>query len=137
MEKRDLVKLLVGVIIVIVLLAGGYLYTYNNRAKPLSPEEIELYEQIARNVYEQGDGTIVEAPADIEVETSSTSIKVTSTNRSGKVIARLQNGELSFDSSTGQKGAVASSCAGGVLALFIGVLILWLLSNTKKIAKYK
>ena len=135
MKKRDLVKLSVGVIIVIALFAVGYLYTYNNLAKPLSPEEIELYEQIARNVYEQGNGTIVEAPVGIKVETSSTSIKVTRADSSGKVIARLQNGELVFDSSTGQKEAVASSCAGGVQALAIGAIILWILLDTRKLAK--
>ena len=137
MKKRDLAKLLICTIIVIALFAGGYLYTYNNQAKPLSPEEIELYEQIARNVYEQGDRTIVEAPADVKIETSSTSIEITGANRSGKVIARLQNEELVFDSSTGQKEAVASSCAGGVQALAIGAIILWILLDTRNLAKYK
>ena len=137
MKKRDLAKLFICTIIVIVLFVGGYLYTYNNQAKPLSTEEIELYEQIARNVYEQEDGTIIEAPADVKIETSSTSIKITGANRSGKVIARLQNEELVFDSSTGQKEAVASSCAGGVQALAIGAIILWILLDTRNLAKYK
>ena len=66
---------------------------------PTNEKQFEEYERIAQEVYNKcivDKETFIEIPYGVEVKTTNTSIEVYSKLKSGKVIAKLQNGKLSF-----------------------------------------
>lgn len=114
------------IIFTIALFIGGYLVSWNFMEKPLNDSQFELCEQVARDVYAQKGNVIVEAPEDFSVSMTTTTITVQSANNlysRGKVIAKLQNGELVMmrDIETGE--AVCNSILMGILFVLVTFLI--------------
>jgi len=64
--------------------------------KPLNESQLEACEQVAYDVYAQGDVVLVDVPEGFSVEKTISSIAVQpNTNfQRGKVVAEIQNGEL-------------------------------------------
>lgn len=117
----------INLIIIIALFISGYLISWNFMMKPLNDSQFELCEQVARDVYaHQRENFIVEAPEDISVSINATTITVQLADslHRGKVIAKLQNGELVMkrDMETGE--AVLTSIGMGLLVLILAFLIL-------------
>ncbi len=123
-QHEAAIQIAILVILEIALFIGGYLVSWNFMVKPLNDSQFELYEQVAREVYAQKEMVIVEAPEDFSVSMTATTITVQPTNsRSGKVIAKLQNGELVMtrDKETGE--AVFISICMGLLFAFGTILV--------------
>lgn len=123
---KGIVKSVFIVIICIALFISGYVLSSNLLAKQISDSEFEFYEQIARDVYEQGERAIYEVPDGVNLERTSTSITISSkgTNH-GKVIASLQNGELIFTHDKEIGETIAVGILTGILFVLISVL-LWI-----------
>ena len=98
-ERKRFREIYVGniVIFVIVFFILGFFMGWLCK-KPLDEKQFELCEQIAQDVYNQKGNIIVEAPEEYEIKLDTTSITVRLDNfrYRGKVIAKLQNGELVF-----------------------------------------
>lgn len=90
-----------SVILRIVLICFIYMFLSIFKA-PTNEKQFEEYERIAQEVYNKcivDKETFIEIPYGVEVKTTNTSIEVYSKHKilkSGKVIAKLQNGKLSF-----------------------------------------
>lgn len=123
---KGVVKSVFIVVISIALFVSGYISSSNLLAKQISDSEFEFYEQIARDVYEQGERAIYEVPDGVNLERTSTSITISpkGTNR-GKVIASLQNGELIFTRNKEIGESIAVGILTGILFVLISVL-LWI-----------
>ena len=95
-QHKKAIQTVILVILAIVLFIGDYLVSWNFMFKPLNNSQFELCEQAARDVYAQKGNVIVEAPEDFSVSMTTTTITVESANilYRGRVIAKLQNGEL-------------------------------------------
>lgn len=125
LHKRT-IKIIFMIITSVTLFISGYLVSSNLLTKQISDSEFEFYEQVARNVYEQGEKVIYEVPDGVTLERTSTSITISSkgTNR-GKVTANLQNGELIFTRNEERGEAIAIGILSGILFVLISIL-LWI-----------
>lgn len=125
LHKRT-IKIIFMIITSVTLFISGYLVSSNLLTKQISDSEFEFYEQVARNVYEQGEKVIYEVPDGVILERTSTSITISSkgTNR-GKVTAILQNGELIFTRNEERGEAIAIGILSGILFVLISIL-LWI-----------
>lgn len=123
---KGAIKIIFMIIISVTLFISGYLVSSNLLTKQISDSEFELYEQLARNVYEQGEKVIYEVPDGVILERTSTSITISSkgTNR-GKVTANLQDGELIFTRNEERGEAIAIGILSGILFVLISIL-LWI-----------
>ncbi len=125
LHKRA-IKIIFMIITSVTLFISGYLVSSNLLTKQISDSEFEFYEQVARNVYEQGEKVIYEVPDGVILERTSTSITISSkgTNR-GKVTANLQSGELIFTRNEERGEAIAIGILSGILFVLISIL-LWI-----------
>jgi len=125
LHKRT-IKIIFMIITSVTLFISGYLVSSNLLTKQISDSEFEFYEQVASNVYEQGEKVIYEVPDGVTLERTSTSITISSkgTNR-GKVTANLQNGELIFTRNEERGEAIAIGILSGILFVLISIL-LWI-----------
>ena len=83
------------IILSIVFFVSGYWLTASTLTKPITNSEFEFYEQVARDVYEQGNKAIYEVPNGVLLVKTNTSITISNDGiRRGQVVATLQNGEL-------------------------------------------
>ena len=82
---------------------------YNILQKPTSDKEFDIYEQVARSVYEQGEQLIYDVPEGIILRKNDTCLIISSSkkNRTGKLIAEVHNGELVFTRKSGNVRSVA------------------------------
>ncbi len=137
-QHKDAIQIAIFIILAIALFIGGYLVSWNFGidiySKPLNDSQFELCEQIARDVYAQKGNVIVEVPEDFSVSMTTTTITVQSDNilYRGKVIAKLQNGELvtTRDMATGE--AVFWSIIMGILFVVVTNLIVGIYKTIKK-----
>lgn len=122
------------VIIAIALFSAGFFVGWSFMEKPLSENQFELCEQIARDVYEQKRQVIVEAPEDFSVNVSTTTITVSSSYPffRGKVLATLQNGELVMTRSLETGDAVFISILMGILFVLLAILLVMLIKKIQK-----
>ena len=118
-------KKVILIILSIALFVGGYLASVNTLYKPISDSQFEFYEQVACDVYEQGNKAIYEVPDGVSLERTSTSITISSANRTyrGKVIANLQNGELVYTRKPETGFVIFASSLIGAMFVCIGVLV--------------
>lgn len=128
-----------SVIIVIVLFGSGYMFSSNVLQKPTSDSEFELYEQVARDVYEQGDKTIYEVPEGVSLERTDTSIIISSAKKTvrGKVIANLQNGELVLTRNEESIDAISNNILAGIFFIFATSVIVVCVSSIYEKIKRK
>ena len=115
MKRRSIV-----IIVGIILFISGYLISSTFLVKNISNSEFEFYEQVARDVYEQGDKSIYEVPYGISLQRTNTSITISSANNNyfGKVVAKLQNGNLVFThDSEANDIIVLNSCFGFICVI--------------------
>lgn len=124
-QHTDAIQIAFLVIIGIALFASGYLFSSNLLEKPTSNSEFEFYEQVARDVYEQGDKAIYEVPDGVSLERTNTSITISSAKKTvrGKVIANLQNGELVFTRNAETGEAIFINILVGILFVLVSILI--------------
>ena len=95
-HKKAIQIVILAIILAIPPFIVGYLVSWNFMWKPLNNTQFELCEQVARDVHAQKGNVIVEKPKDFSVSMTKTAIIVQPDNilYRGKVIAKLQNGEL-------------------------------------------
>ena len=136
-QHTDAIQFAFMVIMGIALFASGYLFSSNLLEKPTSNSEFEFYEQVARDVYKQGDKAIYEVPDGVSLERTNTSITISSAKETvrGKIIANLQNGELVFTRNAETGKAIFINILVGIL--FVLVSIFTVSSIYKKIKKRK
>lgn len=133
MKERKIVKLkIVAVVIGFAVFFAGYLFCANYLKKPLTASQLDFYQQVARDVYEHGDQIIVEAPDEVSISKTATTITVSPASEFyvGSVIAKLKDGELVFTRDAGNGGSIFMSilmgiifCCGYMLIIMIGYRI--------------
>lgn len=134
-QHKNVIQIIFAVIIGIAFFASGFLISSSLLEKPLiSNNEFEFYEQVARDVYNQGNKTIYEVPDGVSLKKTDTSITVSSAKVSvrGKVVATLQNGELVcvYDAETVE--AILINSLIGILFVFVWVIIVAFIHEKKK-----
>lgn len=134
---ENLISRILAICAVIVLFIGGYLFNWNFFEKSLSDRQFELCEQIARDVYAQKGNVIVEAPEDFSVSIGTTTItvRVDDIQYRGRVIAKLENGELVMTRNNENGVAVIMSILMGLIFVYVTDRIFTMLVN--KIQKIK
>ena len=105
------------ILVVIVLFIASFLVSWKLFHKPLSTNQFEACEQVARDVYAQAQkGTsIFEVPEDYSVSIDSTTINVRLANYRGKVIAKVQKGELEMTQDREIGSAILDSIVMGLI----------------------
>lgn len=108
------------ILVVIVLFIASFLVSWKLFHKPLSTNQFEACEQVARDVYAQAQkGTsIFEVPEDYSVSIDSTTINVRLANYRGKVIAKVQKGELEMT----QDREIGSAILDSIVMVLIFIL---------------
>ena len=110
----------------------GFLVSWNCIGRPLNDSQFEYYEQIARDVYAQEGKVIVEAPKNVAISKTTTTITVESDSVFspwGKVTARLQNGELVMTRDLETIPVVMVSLCVGIIFVCVFRLLLAFLKN--------
>lgn len=137
---------IISAIFIITFFISGYLVSWNFANKLLNDRQFELCEQVARNVYAQKGNVIVEgniivkASEDFSVSMTTTTITVQLDDilYRGKVISKLQNGELVMTRDIEDEKAVLSSIFIGILFVLVATcIILIVLSASEYIKKLK
>lgn len=134
-EKHENALLIISCILLFI---AGYLVSWNFLKKPLNESQFKQCEQVAYSVYEQKGNVIVEAPEDFYVNMTTTEItvKLSSGLHRGKVIARLQNGELVMTRNMEIGETVVCSILVGIIFVLGSILIVGsILDIYKKIKK--
>ena len=113
------------IILSIALFVSGYFVSANFLLKPISDIEFEFYEQVAHDVYEQGNKAIYEVPDGLILGKTSTSIIISSAKATcrGKVIATLQNGELVCKRSIESAEAILIHSLVGIIFFLLGIAV--------------
>lgn len=109
---------LVGFILLFVVLPFiiGFTLSAKFATAPLSDSDYAYMEQIARNVYEQGnDNIIYEMTEGINIEIDATTITVSKDGHVGKVTAKLQNGELLTERVHNYEDGIARNILTGII----------------------
>lgn len=123
-KHKDAIKIAIFAILAIALFIGGYLVSWNFRVKPLNDSQFEIYEQVARDVYDQKENVMVEAPKESYVSITATTITVEATcPYRGEVIARLQNGKLAMTRNMKTGEAVFTSIVTGTAFVLVFALV--------------
>ena len=137
-QHEDAVQITGFVILLIAMFIAGYLVSWNCLEKPISADQFEFCEQVARDVYAQEGKVIVEAPEEVTATTTTTTITVQLSDKTyrGRVVAKLQNGELTMtrDLETGE-AIFLSVLLGIVFALstiLLLALIFWIYEKVKR-----
>lgn len=117
------------ILVVIVLFIASFLVSWKLFHKPLSTNQFEACEQVARDVYAQAQkGTsIFEVPEDYSVSIDSTTINVRLANYRGKVIAKLQKGELEMTQDREIGSAILDSIVMGLIFILYPLMIMVLI----------
>ena len=117
------------ILVVIVLFIASFLVSWKLFHKPLSTNQFEACEQVARDVYAQAQkGTsIFEVPEDYSVSIDSTTINVRLANYRGKVIAKVQKGELEMTQDREIGSAILDSIAMGLIFILYPLMIMVLI----------
>ncbi len=117
------------ILVVIVLFIAGFLVSWKLFHKPLSTNQFEACEQVARDVYAQAQkGTsIFEVPEDYSVSIDSTTINVRLANYRGKVIAKVQKGELEMTQDREIGSAILDSIVVGLIFILYPLMIMVLI----------
>lgn len=119
------------ILVVIVLFIAGFLVSWKLFHKPLSTNQFEACEQVARDVYAQAQkGTsIFEVPEDYSVSIDSTTIKVRLANDKyrGKVIAKVQKGELEMTQDRESGLAIFEGIVMGLIFILYPLMIMVLI----------
>lgn len=124
-EHNTLVLVSLLTIVAIAIFSGGYCFAWNVVYKPLDESQFELCERVAQRVYDQKGDFIIEAPEEVKISTTLTSITVewAGSNPRGKVIARLENGELIMERDMEEGFAFGNSVLFGVLFVLCALII--------------
>ena len=95
-QHANTIETTILVVLVIGLFIAGFLVSWKLFYKPLSTNQFEACEQVARDVYAQNGIIIGEVPEDFAVSITTKTIKVRLADQTyqGEVIAKLQKGEL-------------------------------------------
>lgn len=126
-QYEDVVQINGFVIFLITMFIVGYRVSWNC-LKPISADKFELCEQVARDVYAQEGKVIVEASKEVSVTTTTTTITVKLNNMHlGKVVAKLQNGELTMTRYSETGKAILLSILFGIVFVFILIVLLALI----------
>ena len=117
------------ILVVIVLFIASFLVSWKLFHKPLSTNQFEACEQVARDVYAQAQkGTsIFEVPEDYSVSIDSTTINVRLANYRGKVIAKVQKGELEMTQDREIGSAILDSIVMGLIFILYPLMIMVLI----------
>ena len=117
------------ILVVIVLFIASFLVSWKLFHKPLSTNQFEACEQVARDVYAQAQkGTsIFEVPEDYSVSIDSTTINVRLANYRGKVIAKVQKGELEMTQDREIGSAILDSIVMGLIFILHPLMIMVLI----------
>lgn len=117
------------ILVVIVLFISSFLVSWKLFHKPLSTNQFEACEQVARDVYAQAQkGTsIFEVPEDYSVSIDSTTINVRLANYRGKVIAKVQKGELEMTQDREIGSAILDSIVMGLIFILYPLMIMVLI----------
>ena len=129
MKKREKIINVVLIVLAVALFSTGYIISANFLKKPLNENQFDLYEKVAQDVYEHGNQIIVEAPNDVTISKTATTITVKPKfGFAGKVEAKLKNGELVFTRFTEKGESIFFNILMGiefVLVYILLVLIIW------------
>lgn len=136
-QHEDAIQIAGIAILLIAIFIAGYLVSWNFLEKPLNDGQFEFCEQVARDVYAQKGQVIVEAPEDVSVATTTTTItvKLADGTYRGYVVAKLQNGELVMTRNFETGDAIFTSILMGIL--FICVFVILVLIGDKIYKKIK
>lgn len=117
------------ILVVIVLFIASFLVSWKLFHKPLRTNQFEACEQVARDVYAQAQkGTsIFEVPEDYSVSIDSTTINVRLANYRGKVIAKVQKGELEMTQDREIGSAILDSIVMGLIFILYPLMIMVLI----------
>lgn len=119
------------ILVVIVLFIAGFLVSWKLFHKPLSTNQFEACEQVARDVYAQAQkGTsIFEVPEDYSVSIDLTTINVRLANDKyrGKVIAKVQKGELEMTQDRESGLAIFEGIVMGLIFILYPLMIMVLI----------
>ena len=117
------------ILVVIVLFIASFLVSWKLFHKPLSTNQFEACEQVARDVYAQAQkGTsIFEVPEDYSVSIDSTTINGRLANYRGKVIAKVQKGELEMTQDREIGSAILDSIVMGLIFILYPLMIMVLI----------
>lgn len=129
MTRRKAVRIAIMVLAFII----GYMACWTLLMRPMNDEQFAMCEQVAKDVYNQSGQTIIEAPEDVYVNVTSTTITVglQSVTYRGEVIAKLQNGELVLTRNMQTARAVFLSILIGIICFLISVIIILSIKETK------
>lgn len=124
-QHKNTIQRIFVIVIGIALFATGYLISSNFLQKPISNSEFEFYEQVARDVYEQGDKVMYEVPDGVSLQRTNTNITISSAKIAvrGQVIATLQNGELVFTRDAETRETIVINSIVGILFVLVGMFI--------------
>lgn len=76
MKNRDKIINVILIILAVTLFIAGYIVSANFFKKPLNKSQLDFYEEIAQDVYEHGDQIIVEAPNNVTISKTATTITI-------------------------------------------------------------
>lgn len=124
-KRKSFIKKIVVIILGIILFTTGYLISSTLLVKNISSSDFKFYEQVAKDVYEQGDKTIYEVPDGISLQRTNTSITISSANNNyfGKVVAKLQNGKLVFTHDLETRETIVLNSFFGFICVIIPALL--------------
>lgn len=108
-------KILINALITTIVFATAFFVSSTFIFKTASDSQLEIYEQVAINVYEQNNQNIIEVPDGICVEKTPTAITVTKFGNFGKVVAKIKDGKLVVTRD------LETACS-ITLSIFIGIL---------------
>ncbi len=139
-KRIDAIKNAVILIIMFALFIVGYFVSWSFLNKPLNDNQIKACKQVAHDVYYLKIIDKSEIPKEYSVNTTIATITVRSANilYRGKVIAKLQNGELVMTPDMETFDAIYISVLLGILFMVVPVLIIAKVgSNYKENKKVK
>ncbi len=91
---KEIVLIIIGICVFLI----GVAFSLTLVRKPANEEKFSYLEQVARTVCAQTDNVIFEAPEDVKVKKTETSIEFSFKKQyAGSVLATLSNGEFVFE----------------------------------------
>ena len=124
MKNRDKIINVVLIVLAVALFIAGYIVSVNFFKKPLNESQLDFYEEIAQDVYEHDDQIIVEAPNNVTISKTATTITIKPEfGFVGKVEAKLKNGELVFTRVAGTGESIFMSIFMGIAFVLMYVLL--------------
>ena len=135
-QHTDAIQITGALMFLIVLFISGFLVSWNCIEIPLNDSQFEFCEQVARDVYAQEGQGIVEAPEDVTVSKTTSTITVEPTNftHRGKVTAKLQNGELVMTRDFATVKSVLLSTILSIFFVFVFISLLMMLTRFMKMS---